>query len=181
MDDFLTQFNQNLTRLETDEEYREELLVAGHGNPQPLGPRVVSAADWVSDMVTGAKAKASKWEKNSLNPRKDPKDAALAAAGKWTDKMQTAIAGGHFAKGVSAYDETARQTVIKKVGASGFSSGVENHRAKAESKIAKLQPMVAVLAGTIDGMPQDSDSDREARMLAARRGMIEIGKKMKGI
>jgi hypothetical protein len=40
--------------------------------------------------------------------------------------------------------------------------------------------MVAALAASIDSMPQGTDADREKRLLAARRGMIEIGKKRTG-
>ena len=180
MTDFIEQFNATLARMESDEEFAHEVLVQGKGNPITLGPRVKDADEWVDDMVAGAKARSKNWLKNSLAPRKDPKKAALAAAGKYENRMREALDGKHFDKGVAAYDEGAREAVISAVGTAGFERGVETHKAKAKAKIEKMRPMVAALATTIDSMPQDSDSDREARMLAARRGMLEIGKKMRG-
>ena len=180
MDDFIEQFNATLARMETDEEFAHEVLVKGKGNPITLGPRVKNADEWVDDMISGAEGRAGRWLKNSLAPKKDPKKAALAAKGKYESRMREALDNDHFGKGVNAYDEAAREEVIRTVGESGFKTGVRNHKAKAKAKIDKMRPMVAALATTIDAMPQDSDSDREARMLAARRGMIEIGKKMRG-
>lgn len=181
MEETIKRFYATLDRMSSDEEFAHEVLVQGKGNPITLGPRVKSAAEWVDDMITGAKSRSKRWLENSLKPKKDPKKAALAAAGKFEDKMRAALDGKHFDKGVAAYDETAREDVIKAVGQRGFEDGVERHRAKAVAKIAKLQPLVAAVAKTIDDMPQDTDAQREARMTAARRQMIEVGKIMKGV
>lgn len=180
MEDILKKFHATLERMSTDEDFAHEVLVQGKGNPITLGPRVKDPTAWVDDMISGAKARSKQWLENSLRPRKDPKKAALAAAGKFEDKMRKALDDKSFDKGVAGYDEVAREEVIKAVGQTGFERGIETHKAKAVAKVKKLQPLVAALAKTIDDMPQDTDSEREARMLAARRGMIEVGKMMKG-
>jgi len=181
MEDVIKKFYATLKRIASDEEFAHEVLVQGKGNPITLGPRVKSPEEWVDDMVSGAKARSKQWLANSLRPKKDPKKAALAAAGKYEDKMRKALDGKHFDRGVEAYDESAREEVIKAVGQSGFERGIETHKAKAVVKIKKMQPLVAALAKTIDDMPQDTDGERAARMLAARSGMIEVGKIMKGV
>lgn len=181
LDNFSAQLDATIEKMATDEEFAGEVLM-GHpeGNPVTLGPRVKDATDWVNDMVEGAKARSSNWLKNTKAPKKDPKAAALAAKGKYESNMRKALDEKRYEKGIAAYDESARDAVIDAVGASGFSEGVERHRAKAVSKIAKLQPLVAALAKTLDAMPIDTDAQREAKMIAAKRGMQEIGKRMRG-
>jgi hypothetical protein len=168
-------------RINSDPLFRKAVM-EGHpeGNPVTLGPRVISATDWVNKQTEGAKARADTWLKNSLAPSKDPKQAALKAAGKWKSNMQAAITGGHYEKGISGYDEAARTTVLNEGGTAAFISGVDRHKAKAVAKVSKLQPKVAALAATLDGMPIDTDAQREAKLLAARRGMIAIGKELRG-
>jgi len=181
MEDVLTQFYSTLKRLGEDEEYAREVFVGRQGNPISLGPRVKSATDWVADQVAGAKARSKRWLENSKRPKKDPKTAALAATEKYKSRLRAALDDGTWEAAIDGYDEAAREKVIDAVGTAGFERGVETHRAKAESKIAKLQPLVASVAETIDKMPQDTDAEREARMIAARRLMIEVGKIMKGV
>lgn len=175
------QLNANIERLESDPKFRHDVL-DGHpeGNPVTLGPRVKSAAEWVDDMVQGATNRAAAWLKNTKAPKKDPKTAALAAAGKFKTNTQLALNEDRWPKGIKAYDESARDAVIDACGTSGFIAGVTNHKAKAVSKVNKMQPMVAALATTLDAMPQDTDVQREAKMIASKRGMQEIGKKLRG-
>lgn len=181
MEDLLKQFYSTVDRLANDEEYAKEVFVGRHGNPISLGPRVKSAADWVEDQITGAKARSKRWLANSMKPKKDPQAAALAATEKYKSRLKEAIDEGRWEGAVAGYDEGARMEVIKAVGTAGFERGLETHRAKVVSKINKLQPLVASVAETIDKMPQDTDSEREARMIAARRLMLEVGKIMKGV
>jgi len=179
MEDFINKFHDTMKRMANDEAFAHEVLVQGKGNPITLGPRVKTAADWTEDMIQGAKGRSKRWLENSLRPRKDPKKAALAAAGKYEGNMRKALDEKSWNAGVEGYDEKVREDVIAAVGTTGFERGIETHKAKAVQKISKLQPLVAALAVTIDGMPQDTDSQREERMLAAKRGMQEIGKMMK--
>lgn len=180
MEDFIKKFHATIERMTDDEEYAAELMIGKVGNPITLGPRVKDATTWVNDMVAGAKARSKNWLDNSLRPKKDPKKAALDAAGKYEDRMRTALDEKHYDAGVAAYDEAAREEVIKSVGARGFEEGVERHKPKALSKVKKLQPLVTALAATLDAMPVDTEAQREAKMIAAKRGMQDIGKQMRG-
>jgi len=180
MEDILKQFYATVDRLANDEDYAKEVFVGRKGNPISLGPRVKSAANWVDDQIAGAKARSKRWLENSMKPKKDPQAAALAATEKYKSRLKEALDEGRWEGAVAGYDEGARMEVIKAVGTAGFERGLETHKAKAISKIAKLQPLVASVAETIDKMPQDTDADREARMIAARRLMLEVGKIMKG-
>jgi len=172
--DFHSALKANLKRVQEDPEYLASLQEETVGNPITLGPRVVSAEDWVKDMTDAAKAKAAKWLKNSLKPKKDPKARAKAAAGKWKNKMMEAIEKGFWDDGIDAYDEALRMETIADVGETGYRTGIDSHKKKANAKIKKLQPLVSALADTIDKMPIDTPEQRAAKMVAARDGMLEI-------
>ena len=177
--DFHSALRANLKRVREDPEYLKELSEEKVGNPITLGPRVVTADDWVKDMSEAAKAKAAKWLKNSLKPKKDPKARAKLAATKWRNNMMEAIEKGFWDDGIDAYDETLRMETIADVGETGYRTGIESHKKKANAKIKKLQPLVLALADTIDKMPVDTPEQRAAKMVAARDGMLEIKKSMR--
>ena len=151
------------------------------GNPVTLAPRVPSAGDMVEKLMTNAQAAGECWLAGVKKPRKEPLKAALAALGKYKSKMAAALASGSWEKGLAAADETAMYATIDALGAGVFTTGVGARKAKMTAAFTKLQPMLVALANTIDAMPQDTEAQREARLLAARRGMIEIGKKLKGL
>lgn len=151
------------------------------GNPITLGPRVTAPDDWAADQVAGATAKAKKWLDNSLKPKKDPRAAALAAAPKYQLKMAEALSDKAWEGGVERYDLDVRQQVIENVGQTGFTDGIRAHKPKVDAAVKDLQPRVLALAKAIDEMPVDTDADLEARMLAARRGMIDLGRARKGL
>ena len=177
--DFHAELRANLKRAKEDPEYLASLTEETVGNPITLGPRVVSADDWVKDMTESAKAKAKKWLERSLKPKKDPKARAKAAATKWKNKMMEAIEQGFWDDGIDAYDEALRMETITDVGETGYRTGIDSHKKKANAKIKKLQPLVIALADTIDKMPIDTAEQRAAKMVAARDGMLEIKKSMR--
>lgn len=150
-------------------------------NPVTTGTRVKSAADWSDKMITNATNAGPAWLKGVLSPKKHPIEAAIAANGKRKARLAEAERDESWLKSMARVDVDEMYRTIEEVGESAYVAGITARRGKIENKIAKLQPLVEALAKTIDAMPQDTDQQREARMLAARRGMIIVGKKMKGI
>jgi len=151
------------------------------GNPGAVGPRVISATDWVDDMITGVRAKREKWKKRSLAPKKDPIKAAIAANPKRIDRLMKSIEEKWWEKKMGRLTIDDYFTGVEATEPGDYVKGVERKRTKIEKRISALQPLVEALAKSIDAMPQETDEQREARMLAARKGMIEIGKKLKGV
>jgi uncharacterized protein YifE (UPF0438 family) len=150
-------------------------------NPVTPGARVKSAQDWADKMIRRAGEAADDWEKGVLSPRKHPIEAAIAANGKRKQRLMEAEREERWLKAMQRVDVDAMYHTIELVGKQAYSAGLAAREEKIRGKIGKLQPLVEALAKTIDAMPQDTDQQREARMLAARRGMIEIGKRLKGI
>ena len=177
--DFNARLRENFKRVKEDKDFLASVTKDREGNPITLGPRVVSAADWSSDQVTSAKAKSGKWLARSKRPRKDPKERAKKAAGKYHANMEKALADLAWEAGIDAYDETLREMMIDECGETGFKAGIERKKKKVDARVAKLQPLVAALAATLDDMPVDTDDQREAKMIAARRGMIAIKEQLR--
>jgi len=151
------------------------------GNPVTLAPSVPEAETMVDDLIANAQNNADKWLRNVLRPRRSPVAAMKAAGGKYKNKMEEALREGRWDKGVEQIDEDAMYDTIKALGTGVFSTGVGARRAKMITKFGKLRPLFVALKDTIEKMPQDTDTQREARLVAARRGMIAIGKTMKGL
>ncbi len=149
------------------------------GNPRPLAPRVAEVDDWVEKQKTNAAAAGERWRTNMLRPKKDPIAEAKKAVVKWENKMKEAIADKRFTKGLDAVDEAAMMATLEATPASVFVDGIERRTAKIKGKVEKLRPLVVAAAEVLDRMPIDTDKQREDKMIAARRAMIEVGKRMK--
>jgi hypothetical protein len=114
------------------------------------------------------------------NPRRDPKQAAVAAAGKWRDKVQQAIQRDAFRRGVSNYDSAAAIQAATSDGGAAYSAGIQKRSTKIANAFQKLAPALASVSQTIQGMPQDTDAQREARMVANLRAMRDVGVRIRG-
>jgi len=153
LDNFTTALNGILNRVQTDPEFAAERAAAA----------------------------ASDWEKNVLRPRRDPLKAAIAAGPKRAEKVRQSLDEKKWEKAMANVDEDLMYATIRKRGAAAFRSGVEDRKEKVIARVKELQPLVTGLKKTIEAMPDVTDADREARLLAARRGMIEIGKRRRGL
>jgi hypothetical protein len=151
------------------------------GNPISIGPRVPEAADIASKMVSGAVAAGERWLKNVQSPRKNPIEAARAAKGRWRTRVTEAAANDAFDKGLAKVNVDEMMETVRKRGAGAFTQGVQDRQAKITRVVGEMRPMILALANTLDAMPADTDAQREAKAVAAIRGMREIGKRRRGL
>jgi len=152
----------------------------GKGNPVTLGSRVISPEDWAKKQQTRAVAAADDWLNGVLHPTVLPNEAAIKANDKRKDKLAEAEKSEKWLKAMKKVNPDEMYEIIKAVGAGGYKSGIEARKVKIDRVVKELQPLVMAAAATIDAMPQATDADREKRLIAARRLMIEIGKKRLG-
>ena len=170
-------------QIESDEEYRHE-LVEGHtsGNPMTLGPRLPSPEEWTSLQIKGAQDNAAKWLERVTKPKKNFKEEALKASSveRYHDSMARVLTEKSWEGGMENVNETETIDTIKRRGASVYSKGVQDR----EPKILRVNKEMAgdrlALAATIDGLPVATDADREAKMIANKRGLQAIGKARRG-
>lgn len=97
------------------------------------------------------------------------------------NNLQRAIAENAYEKGLDQVDHDEMYEIIREGGAEAFANGVARRSKKIHRKIAQLREHVLALATEIDKMPQDTEAQRDARVLAAVRGMRAIGKRLRGI
>lgn len=179
--DFEERLNAKLDRVQTDPEFAAEITSETQGNPITLGPPVISPEEWAEKQTKNASAAAATWLKNVKRPRRDPIKSAIAAGPKRAEKVREALELKKWEKAMARVDEDIMFAVVDAVGAEGYRRGVEARKAKVVARAKELQPLVTALKKEIETMPDVTDADREARLLAARRGMIAIGKKRRGI
>jgi len=149
------------------------------GNPRTLAARILPPDEWVAKQLERTAAAGETWKERTLHPRKDPIAEAKKAAPKWKAKMQEAIQKDSFAKGLDAVDEDAMIETIEQTPPSVFTDGVRRRERKIKGKIEKLAPLLAANVESLDAMPDTTDAEREAKMLANLRNMKTIGDKMK--
>jgi hypothetical protein len=181
LDNVVASFNKVHNVLVNNPESVEFNRPHGKGNPVTLGPAVLSGKDWAAKQIKRAVAASDDWLAGVLKPRKLPNEAAIAANAKRIDRLAESEKQGKWLKAMQNVDIDQVYEIIKKLGSGVYKTGIEARDMKIAAVYDELQPLVASMKATIDAMPQATDSDREKRLIAARRLMIEIGKKRRGI
>lgn len=137
---------------------------------------VKDAKVWADKQLARVRVSGDDYRKGVENPKRNPIEAALAKKEKWKANMMKAIQEDRWAKTMSklTLDDWRKPTL--ELGTERFIRGVEANEGKIRAFIDKFQPMLSSHSASIEAMPDTTDSEREARMLANLRGM----KKLKG-
>jgi hypothetical protein len=133
---------------------------------EKYGRKVAAAAQ---DYVTGVQ-----------NPKADFKQAAIAAKGKWANRVQEAVQQDRFGRAMNQVDSAEAIAMAVSDGGAAYTAGASKRLPKVQRVYSRLAPMLGAVSTAIRQMPQDTDAQRAQRLLAARQGMIEVGKRMKG-
>jgi hypothetical protein len=137
-------------------------------NPGPDATRMAEkyqrkVANAAGDYVTGVQ-----------NPKRDFKQAALAANGKWKSRTQEAIARDGFAKAMNAVDSGAAVALAVSDGGAAYTAGAAKRQAKVQAAYQKLAPALGAVSQAIQAMPQNTDAERAQRLLKSRELMLAI-------
>lgn len=143
-------------------------------NPGP------DAAVMTERYVTGVQATASRYVQGMRNPRRNPVEAAIRAKGKWANRVQEAIHNNLYEAGVRGQNYPEAVEIATGDGGAAFVAGAVKRENKVARVFQRLAPLLGAVSQSIQNMPQDTDGQREQRLLAARRAMIAVGKQMKG-
>jgi hypothetical protein len=157
-------------------EPREEGLVPHN----PVTKKVKSPDRWAKQQIEGAIAASAKWLDGVQNPSRDPIAAGIEADDKWKDKIMQAVKEDRRKKGLAKVSHADIVKVATALGTGVYSSGVDARKDKIQKVVNELQPLVQSVSDAIQGMSDKTDADREKRLLAARKLMIEVGKKRRG-
>lgn len=143
-------------------------------NPGP------DSAAMTEKYLRNTQAAQSDYVRGVRNPRRDPKQAALNANGKWKERTQRAIQEDRFAKGIQSYDVAAAVEAATSDGGAAYSSGIQKRAAKVGNAFSRLAPMIGAVSQTVQQMDQSSEAAREQRMLQNLRLMREVGRRYRG-
>ncbi len=180
LDNVVEGFHELAAQALKDPDSLEGAHATTEGNPVNLGPRIPEAADMAEKMVDNAAANATRWLEKVLSPKKNPVEEAKKKKGKYNAAMQQVISEDRFAKGLDKVDIDEMYAIIRERGAAAFSSGVQARKGKITRVMGELRPLLLAVAQKLDAMPTDTDPQREAKLLAARKLMIEVGKIRRG-
>ncbi len=183
VEDMLNAINETRARMETDEEFRKELEEGPlSGNPMTLGPRLPTADEWTNLQVQGAQNNAEKWLSRTTKPKKNFKEEALkkTSIDRYKDSMNKVISQGRWEGGMDLVDESETMAIITAGGSGIYSSGVSRRKDKIKRRVTELREDRLALCSTVDTMPVATDAEREAKMLANKRGLQAIGAKRRG-
>lgn len=147
----------------------------------PVTKKVIPPERWKDKLIKRATAAASDWIEGIKSPSRDPVKAAIEADAKWKDRVMQAIKEDRRKKALEKVSHADIVAVVEKLGERAFVDGITAREAKIAKRIAELQPLVQAVSDAIQSMPDATDADREKRLLMARRLMIEVGKKRRGV
>ena len=170
--------------MEEDPEFREELEVGRPtGNPITLGPRLPPPEEWAQLQVKGAQDNADKWLARTTHPKKNFREEALreSSRARYHESMDRVLRDNLWEGGMALVDESEALAIVAKRGRDVYSRGVADRTDKILRRVKELHADRLALAATIDAMPVATDADREAKMIANKRGLEAIGRQRRGV
>lgn len=134
--------------------------------------RVISPQEWVDRQIDTLK---SVGKKNYLigiaSPKADPIERGIATEGKFKEAMEKALANESRKKGLQKTDMAEWYLYAKELGADKLVAGVEKRKPKVLKFVTTWHPMLTSHLGKIDALAEETDSDRETKMLENLRGL----------
>ncbi len=146
----------------------------------PVTKKVIDPSRWAERQISGAQGAGSRWLEGVQNPSRSPIAAGIAAEDKWRSKIQQAITENRRVKGLQKSSDDIIKANATALGPGVFSSGVAARATKIRNTVASLQPLMQAVSDTVQGMPDKTDADRDARALKTIQLMREVGKKRRG-
>ena len=146
----------------------------------PVTKKVKDVTRWVKQQIENAEAAGDDWLDGVKNPSRDPIAAALAANDKRIDRLQKSIKDKKWEKNLAKSSHAEIVEVAEKVGTGKYTGGVRARETKIKRIVNELHPLVQSVSDAIQAMPDKTDANREARLVAARKLMIAVGEKRAG-
>lgn len=132
---------------------------------------IPSAADVVAKWQQRSSAAAQDYASGVQNTQEDPTALAIAAGQRYITRVNDAFNSGKWANGLRRVGAAGWKQAVASKGVTNFQSGVAAATQKATDSFTRLLAYEGTLQGQINSMPNVTDADREARMLAWVRGM----------
>jgi hypothetical protein len=132
---------------------------------------IPNASDVVAKWQQRASAASGDYAAGVQNTDKDPTQLAIAAGPRYLQRVTESFNNGKWANGLRRTGKTGWQAAVASKGVNNFVTGINAATDKATQAFTRLLSYETTLQGQINAMPNNTDADREARMLAWVRGM----------
>lgn len=114
-------------------------------------------------------AAGDEWLDGYENPKRDPRVAGKAAAGKWEARLKEAMTAKRFETNVGSYDADEAIANAKAVGQDNYTRGTAQRLPKVKRKMVKQAALQKAVSDHLATMPNVTPADREARALYQMR------------
>ncbi len=137
--------------------------------------KLASPTDIVNKTLERARTAPGAWEKGLQNASGTITSNMKAAGPRWKQAMQDAIAKDTWAKSIASLTDDQVISAALKVGGNTWLNGITSRQDKITAAWNVLGPKLQAHMDRIGGLPNVTDADREARMVANLRGMRMLG------
>lgn len=112
-----------------------------------------------------------RWVEGVRNPRANPQEAAVQAAGAWTNGVQAAVQRNAYANGVRGYDLDEAIDTATADGGAAWVAGVQKRQRKIERAFNAVAPQITAAMRAARAMPKDSHEQRVQRSVAFQNAL----------
>jgi len=137
--------------------------------------RLLSPAEWLDRQInTLTSVGRANYKVGIRSPKADPIERGKATEDKYGTQTQKAIADKRRLHGLERTDMAEWFKYSDTLGAEKLVDGVTKRKDKVKDAIDTLQPLFEAHLANIDKLPEDTDGERETKMLENRRGLIAL-------
>lgn len=134
--------------------------------------RVISPEDWKNRQIANLKAVGrSSYLTGIKSPKADPIARGIATEAKYAAATRAAIEDERRRKALEKTDMAEWYKYSSELGADKLVDGVVKREAKVTKFVTGFQPLLTSHLAKIDALPEETDSEREGRMLENLRGL----------
>jgi len=134
--------------------------------------RVLSPEEWKKRQLETLKSVGrANYLIGIKSPKADPIARGIETEEKYAEETRKAIDAGRRKEQLAKSSMGEWYTYSATLGADKLVDGVTKREPKVKKFIDSFQPMLTTHLGRIDGLAEDTDSDREQKMLENLRGL----------
>lgn len=134
--------------------------------------RVISPADWKKRQIDTLKSVGrANYLTGIASPKADPIARGIATEAKYAAATKKSIEEERRRKALEKTDMGEWFKYSHDLGADKLVDGVVKREAKVEKFITSYQPLLTSHLAKIDALPEETDADRETRVLENLRGL----------
>lgn len=134
--------------------------------------RVISPEEWKNRQINTLKAVGrTNYLAGIAAPKADPIARGIETEGKYADAMRKSIDEERRKKGLEKTDMATWYKYAASIGAEKLVDGVTKREAKVTAFVTTFHPLLTTHLSRIDALAEETDADRENRMLENLRGL----------